>query len=533
MKIPLIDIRPDHLQIVRDILHKHVPQYEVWAFGSRAKWMAKQYSDLDLAVITDNPLSLSVSASLSDDFSESDLPWKVDVVDWATTSESFRKIIERDKVVVQKMAEKSGLGMAGEWVDTILADVSSDVSYGYTESASAEKVGPRFLRITDIQNGIVDWDSVPYCPITEANHQKYRLQPGDIVVARTGNSTGENFLYRGNEDAVYASYLIRFRIDCQKADPAFVWYNLRSDNWRSFINNSKTGSAQAGANAKILGIFPIVLPPLPEQRAIAHILGAMDDKIELNRRMNETLEAMARTLFKSWFVDFDPVRAKAEGRDPGLPKPLADLFPDSFEESELGEIPKGWQCSTVGNHFKLTMGQSPPGSTYNQSGDGLPFFQGRTDFGFRFPSRRVFCTAPARLAEAGDTLVSVRAPVGDVNIAIEQCAVGRGVAAVRHFSCSRSFTYHAMHNLGKHFRNFEGEGTVFGSINKADFERLPFVAPPQDVLDRFELIASPIDDRVESNEKESRTLAALRDALLPKLISGEIRVKAGWASRTG
>ena len=201
------------------------------------------------------------------------------------------------------------------------------------------------------------------------------------------------------------------------------------------------------------------------------------------------------------------------------------LFPDTFADSELGKIPKGWQFSIVGKHFKLTMGQSPPGSTYNESGDGLPFFQGRTDFGFRFPSRRIFCTAPTRLAEVGDTLVSVRAPVGDVNIAIEPCAIGRGVAAVRHLSSSRSFTYHAMHNLGEHFGKFEGEGTVFGSINKADFERLPFIAPPQAVLDRFERIASPIDDRVESNEDESRTVAALRDALLPKLISGELRAK--------
>ena len=112
-----------------------------------------------------------------------------------------------------------------------------------------------------------------------------------------------------------------------------------------------------------------------------------------------------------------------------------------------------------------------------------------------------------------------------MNIALEPCAVGRGVAAVRHRSGSRSFTYHAMHNLGEHFGKFEGEGTVFGSINKADFERLPFVAPSQAVLDRFERVASPIDDRVESNEHETHTLAALRDTLLPKLISGELRIK--------
>jgi predicted nucleotidyltransferase len=201
MPEPLIDIRPDHWAIVRDILRKHVPQYEVWAFGSRARWLAKQYSDLDLAVITHQPLSLSVSASLSDDFSESDLPFKVDVLDWATTRASFRKIVEQDKVVVQ-----------------------------------------------------------------------------------AGQREGE--------------------------------------------------------------------PPL--QQAIAHILGTLDDKIELNRRMIETLEAMARARFKSWFVDFDPVRIRRgdpcgrpiSGSHKGGPYMKADIlapFPDRLADSELGEIPEGWE----------------------------------------------------------------------------------------------------------------------------------------------------------------------------------------------
>ena len=138
--------------------------------------------------------------------------------------------------------------------------------------------------------------------------------------------------------------------------------------------------------------------------------------------MNETLEATARAIFKSWFVDFDPVRAKAEGGDPGLPDDVAALFPDSFEDSELGEIPMGWNPSNIGlAEFDLTMGQSPPGETYNETGNGLPFFQGRRDFGFRYPSNRVYCAAPQRLADHGDTLVSVRAPVGDVNMAMERC----------------------------------------------------------------------------------------------------------------
>jgi type I restriction enzyme S subunit len=171
------------------------------------------------------------------------------------------------------------------------------------------------------------------------------------------------------------------------------------------------------------------------------------------------------------------------------------------------------------------MGQSPPGETYNEAGEGLPFYQGRSDFGSRFPTRRVYCTAPTRLARAGDTLISVRAPVGDINMATEDCAIGRGVAAARHRSGSRSYTYQFMRGLDEVFGRFEAEGTVFGSIGKKDFCGIPCAIPPRVVVSAFEHLCSVLDSRIEHNERESRTLAALRDALLPKLISGELRVK--------
>jgi type I restriction enzyme S subunit len=256
----------------------------------------------------------------------------------------------------------------------------------------------------------------------------------------------------------------------------------------------------------------------------------LDDKIELNRKMNETLEAMARALFKSWFVDFDPVRAKAEGRDTGLPDHIAALFPESFEDSELGETPTGWTPKELDEDFNITMGQSPPGDTYNETGDGLPFFQGRTDFGFRFPRRRVYCTGPTRLAQPGDTLVSVRAPVGDINLAIEKCCIGRGVASVRHKAGHRSFTFYTMRSLKHVFAVFEGEGTVFGSIGKKDFHAIKRPSPPKELIAEFERLVSPLDEQVRLHTEQSSVLEALRDALLPKLISGEIRV--GQAERT-
>ena len=260
------------------------------------------------------------------------------------------------------------------------------------------------------------------------------------------------------------------------------------------------------------------------RRSIVKALTALDDKIELNRWMNETLEGMARALFKSWFVDFDPVRAKMEGRDPDLPKHIADLFPDLFVDSELGEIPEGWEVKTLRECMNLTMGQSPPGSTYNEHGEGVPFFQGRSDFGFRYPENRKFCTAPTRIAQPGDTLVSVRAPVGDINMAWEKCCIGRGVAALRHKSGSVSFSYYFTWTIQAVLREYEHTGTVFGAINKSQFEAFRVIEPDFNIVDAFDSCARPLDARVRSNIAESRTLAALRDALLPKLISGELRV---------
>ena len=435
--------------------------------------------------------------------------------------------------------------MAGEWKEAMLADVSSDVAYGYTESASDEKVGPRFLRITDIQNGVVDWANVPYCPISPENHRKYRLQACDIVVARTGNSTGENFLYRGDEDAVFASYLIRFRIDRQKADPEFIWYNLRSRDWWNFISSSKTGSAQAGANAKILGLFPLDLPPLDEQKAIAAVLGALDRKIELNRRMNETLETMARALFKSWFVDFDPVRAKAEVSDTGLPKPLADMFPDSFEDSDLGEIPKGWNASALGQEVTRCGGRiqtGPFGSQLHASdyvADGVPVVMPKD-----LLRRRVSTRSIARIAlgdaerlsrhrlQEGDIVYSRRGDVerhGLVSNRETGWLCGTGCLLVRlgpewpsplftSFALDRPETraWIVQHAIGATMPN----------LNTGILARVPIVVPTDKLLRAFNRFTQPLADRVIESDAKTETLVSLRDTLLPKLISGEVRLRS-------
>ncbi len=422
--------------------------------------------------------------------------------------------------------------MAGEWrqqeVNQLIRNGKLFIGDGYrAKNDELDSRGLPFARAGNINEGFRfdDADHFPEANLSRVGNKV--SQPGDVVFTSKGTVGRFAFVRPGTPRFVYSPQLCFWRsLNHEEINPRFLYYWMFG---REFFVQFKGVAGQTDM-AEYVSLadqrrMHITLPPLPEQRAIAHILGALDDKIELNRRMNETLEAMAQALFKSWFVDFDPVRAKAEGRDPGLPKEIADLFPNSFENSELGEIPKGWRVGSVDEEFDLTMGQSPPGETYNDRGEGLPFFQGRADFTFRFPTRRVYCTAPTRFAKAGDTLVSVRAPVGDINMAAEDCAIGRGVAAVRHKTGSRSYTYLCLRAFEDVFARFEAEGTVFGSIGKKDFHAIRGIVPPRELVLAFERIASPLDDRIERNEHESRTLAALRDALLPKLISGDLRVK--------
>jgi type I restriction enzyme S subunit len=424
--------------------------------------------------------------------------------------------------------------MAGKWEETTLADISADVAYGYTESASDEKVGPRFLRITDIQNGVVDWHTVPYCLISESDHRKYRLHPGDIVVARTGNSTGENYLYRGTEDAVYASYLIRFRVNQHSADPAFVWYNMRTQRWQDFINSSKTGSAQAGANAKVLGLFPLNLPPLAEQKAIAAVLGALDDKIELNRRMNATLEAMARALFQSWFVDFDPVRAKMEGRQPtGMDAETTALFPDSFQDSQAGHIPKGWEVCSLANKIAILSGGTPKTSEPEYWDGDIPWYSvkdapSETDVWVIQTEKQVTTlgieNSAAQVLPEGTTIISARGTVGKLALvgtpmAMNQSCYGvRGIDGYAHY-----FTYFTLRQATADIQQ-RTHGTVFDTITRQTFETLDCNFPPAPLTQAFDRTFAPLLVQIRANLHQSRTLATLRDTLLPKLLSGEVSV---------
>lgn len=355
-----------------------------------------------------------------------------------------------------------------------------------------------------------------------------RFQSGDTLMARItpcleNGKIGQFYSDNPFTTAHGSTEFIVVRGRPNVSETEFAYYLTKWEYVRSYAISHMTGtSGRQRVPANVFDQLPVPLPSVKEQRAIASTLGSLDDKIDLNRRMNETLEAMARAIFKDWFVDFGPVRAKAEGRPPYLAPDLWALFPDALDDDDK---PVGWRTGTLGDCFHLTMGQSPPGNTYNDKGDGLPFFQGRTDFGFRYPENRMFCTAPTRVAKQDDTLISVRAPVGDINMALGKCCIGRGVAALRHKSSSISFTYYSAWAIQKEIQQYEHTGTVFGSINKAQFEALKTINPQSQIVNLFDKYAGPIDRRIRANILESQTLAQLRDFLLPKLMSGEIRLR--------
>ena len=292
------------------------------------------------------------------------------------------------------------------------------------------------------------------------------------------------------------------KVDELKTSAKFLYYYLKDFNFNAF----NVGSAVPSLTVPVLNDIDIKLPSTDKQSDIVGILSSLDAKIETNNKLNEKLEEMAQAIFKSWFVDFEPFKDKP------------------FHETELGMIPEGWEVGVLSDISTITMGQSPCGTSYNENGEGIIFYQGRTEFGFRFPSIRLYTTAPSRFAEVGSTLMSVRAPVGDINMALLRCCIGRGVASIKSNCDCDSYIYYLMKSLKKRFDIYNGEGTVFGSVGRDTLRGLLITIPPSSVISDFEMNISKIDSRIKTNELESKRLASLRDTLLPRLMSGELTV---------
>jgi type I restriction enzyme S subunit len=363
---------------------------------------------------------------------------------------------------------------------------------------------------------------------------RYRVRPGDIVYSRRGD-VERRALIRLQEDGwLCGTGCLRVRLGEGPVDPIYASYYLGDPRVREWVVRHAHGATMPNLNTGILSALPFVVPPLHEQRAIAHILGTLDDKIELNRRMNETLEAIARALFKSWFVDFDPVRAKSEGRDPGLPSHLADLFPDSFEDSELGEIPKGWRVAPIGELATIVGGTTPSTKETALWENGRNYWATPKDLSalatpvLLETERRITDAGLAQIGSGllppGTVLLSSRAPIGYLAIAEVPLAINQGFIAMRPApGVSNLFLLYWAEWAQEEIVS-RANGSTFLEISKSNFRPIPVVAPPQQIFESFDQVARPAYSRIVANERETRTLAGLREALLPRLISGELRV---------
>lgn len=280
---------------------------------------------------------------------------------------------------------------------------------------------------------------------------------------------------------------------CSEVENKFIFYWLISQKKYLMAKVGVTGIGAGKFDLDFLQKLEVTIPGRQERNQIVAISDALSNKIKLNRRINDNLQQQAQAIYANMFI-----QNASNQRIEGVLSDVADI----------------------------TMGQSPKGDTYNEEGIGTVFFQGRGEFGFRFPTRHLFTTDPKRTAQPNDILMSVRAPVGDFNVAYEPCCIGRGLGAIRSKDNHQSFILYTVSSLRKKLDMFNGEGTVFGSINRDTLKSIPIIIPTKEEMDRFEEIVAPMDAFIRNNYEEIRRLKVIRDSLLPRLMSGELDVSA-------
>ena len=401
--------------------------------------------------------------------------------------------------------------MAGEWKDVLLEDVAADVTVGHVGPMASEYLdqGIPFLRSQNVDPlRVNDTDLKFISKEFHARLKKSELSPGDVVIVRTGKP-GACAVIPQTLPVANCSDLVIVRCG-NKLDPRFLAYYVNSVA-AHHVNSHLVGAVQQHFNVASARRMFLRLPELTEQRAIAHILGTLDDKIELNRRMSETLEAMARTLFKSWFVDFDPVRAKMEGRDPGLPKEIADLFPSRMVESEIGEIPEGWVIQKLGDLLELAYGRALKAESRRLG--AIPVYGSRGQVGWH----------DERLVEGPGIVVGRKGNPGVVTwVPKDFFPIDTTFFVIPKLNPSWiEFFYFAL--MGHDLASLGADSAVPG-LNRNLAYMNDQVVPPEPLVKRFERVAGGLLNRAHSLAGETATIVGLRDTLLPKLMTGQLRV---------
>ena len=383
-----------------------------------------------------------------------------------------------------------------ELIDLEMLDEPLDGNHGSIHPKAADYVdsGVPFIMANNLIDGIVDLDGCAF--ISEAQAKTLRkgfAKPGDVLLTHKATIGRTAIVPNRCETIVLTPQVTYYRVK-KGIDNRYLKYYFDSHDFQVTLNNwAGSGSTRAYIGIKAQRKLPVILPPYSVQRKIADILEVFDKKISINNGINENLQEQAQAIYSNMFI------CSVSGQ---------------------------WTDGILSDVAEITMGQSPKGDTYNEDGVGTVFFQGRGEFGFRFPTRRLFTTAPKRMARSNDVLMSVRAPVGDLNVAYEPCCIGRGLGAIRSKDSHQSFVLYTVFSLREKLDMFNGEGTVFGSINRDALNSMPIIIPTKEEMDQFEEIVAPMDAAIRNNYEEICRLEAIRDSLLPRLMSGELDVSA-------
>lgn len=405
------------------------------------------------------------------------------------------------------------------WPRKPLGTVAS-VASGYAfKSGEFSDSGVPVIKIKNIRVGEVDLSDVQYVADSYRSlPSRYQVHGGDVLISLTGSHLSQLNSVVGRvarHSANLPTCLLNQRggkvivKDMKAADLRFLFYALsESETTRTIALKAHGAADQANVSPSQVESVEIPLPPFPLQRRIAEILSAYDDLIENHRQRTKILEEMARALYREWFVHF---------RFPGHEK-------IKLVDSPLGLIPQGWQVKRLEEVCHLTMGQSPKSEFYNEAGEGQPFHQGVTNFGDRFPTDRLFCTVEGRIAEAGDILFSVRAPVGRMNIADKRIIIGRGLSAIRHKEGHQAFLWE---QLRARFTEDDmmGNGAIFAAVTKDDMQGIELLCPPAHLVRDATRQLEPLHNELGVSVRQNVNLRRTRDLLLPRLLSGRVNLK--------
>ncbi len=520
-----IEITPDQRDTLVSLLSRHLPNTEAWVYGSRVRGTSRPASDLDMVVFATPEQSCEMS-ELRESFEESNLPFRVDLFVWDEVPDSFRKQIERDHVVLTKpwrynIADK-------EWKALPFPDVVFFQEGPGLRNWQYRDEGIPFLNIRCLINGRLDRAAMNCLDPqeVEAKYRHFLLDAGDYVVSSSGTIGRIAEVRHEDLPCMLNTSVIRMRPrDSNLLDRRFLRYFLASSAFQDQIRSYASGSVQVNYGPTHLKQMKIVVPPMPEQRAIARILGTLDDKIELNRRMNETLEAMARAIFKDWFVDFGPTRAKAEGRAPYLAPELWELFPDELDDEGK---PIGWGQGTLADIVESPRRSVSPADV----SDDTPYI------GLEHMPRRSIALSDWEGAgkvksnktqfHRGEVLFGKLRPYfHKVGIAPLDgiCSTDIIVAVPR----TQEWGAFALACLSSDefvdYTNRTSTGTKMPRTSWKMMAQYEVSLPPEQVVCAYQAVARLLLDRLCANIRETSALVQTRDLLLPKLMSGEVRLR--------